>query len=86
MLLESLEIFRKLTSLGEKIYLGISDVDPVLPIVIESSKMPYHWKDILPVYEEEYKKATVAYNLASSGKHKESINATGVIIGKIVKD
>jgi len=47
----STEIFRKLTQLTEKTYESISDVPAITPERLK--KCPYHWSDILPIFEKE---------------------------------
>jgi hypothetical protein len=48
----SVDVFRQMTSLTSKTYESLSDVPAKHP---EKLKMcPYHWRDILPIYEKEY--------------------------------
>lgn len=53
----SVESFRKLSAVTEEAYASVSDVPAWHPI--QFNKTPYHWKDLLPLYEKEleiYKK------------------------------
>jgi hypothetical protein len=62
----SLLAFRKITDLTSKSYESLSDVPAKHP---EKLKMcPYHWRDILPIYEKEYK----IYQNDSKKIHDES--------------
>ncbi len=48
----SVHIYRQLTDLTDKVYDSISDVPAYHPV--ELKKTPYHWRDLLPIYEKEY--------------------------------
>ena len=48
----SVDTYRKLSDLTGKYYESISDVPAWTPDRIK--KVPYHWRDILPVYQKEY--------------------------------
>jgi hypothetical protein len=48
----SLDAFRQLTQLGNEHYESLSDVPAKHPEKLEMC--PYHWRDILPLYEKEY--------------------------------
>jgi hypothetical protein len=48
----SVEVFEELTSLGSLHYESLSDVPAKHPEKLE--KCPYHWRDILPIYQKEY--------------------------------
>ncbi len=47
----SVEIFRELAELTEGTYESLSDVPAITPVKLE--KCPYHWNDLLPLYEKE---------------------------------
>jgi hypothetical protein len=47
----SVEIYRELTALTTGTYQSLSDVPAVNPVKLEVC--PYHWTDLLPLYEEE---------------------------------
>ncbi len=48
---QSVEIFRKLTTLTEATYKSLSDVPASTPVRLKVC--PYHWSHILPIYEKE---------------------------------
>lgn len=48
----SVDIYQELTDLTTGFYESISDVPATHPVPIK--KAPFHWKDILPLYEKEY--------------------------------
>ena len=51
-LLESVNDFKKLAALTKETYTSISDVPAKHPVKLKQT--PYHWKYIVPVFEEEY--------------------------------
>jgi len=48
----SLEVFRELTELTDSTYESLSDVPARHPMRLKIC--PYHWKDLLPIYENEF--------------------------------
>ncbi len=66
----SLDDYRQLTALTGKTYESISDVPMWRPIG-GFDKCPFHWRDLLPYFEEEY--ATFAANLAAVKAHPERV-------------
>lgn len=79
MLAVSLDIYKKLMIYTKNTYAGISDVNPVYPKQIDSRYMPYHWSDLLPLFEQEYEEINKIYKIALDGnipaavKESESI-------------
>lgn len=74
MLSASLDIYRRLTEYTSKTYAGISDVNPVYPKQIDSRYMPYHWSDLLDVFEQENKDIGKIYKTALDGNIPAAVN------------
>ncbi len=58
-----------------------SEIDPIYPIRIGHDKMPYHWTDLLPMFEKEYEDRQEIQMRARSNKLEEAKVALKEFIG-----
>lgn len=75
---KSVSAYRDLATDEANPYTGISDVNPVIPIPIDVEKMrllgrAYHWREILPVFEEELAMVGIALSSARDSSDQDEI-------------
>ena len=63
----SVAVYRGIAQQAQSLYVGISDVSPIYPKAMASTAMPYHWTDMLPVFEAELDGVRQADLLAGQG-------------------
>jgi len=89
-LAQSVTLYHHLSAYADNRYAGISDVNPVIPVDIDVDTMrqagkPYHWRDILPVFEDELAAVSRACDQIHRGAEPDGI-VDGLIVDLDIED
>jgi hypothetical protein len=73
-------VYRALARQAQTLYEGISDVTPLYPKAMDVSAMPYHWTDMLLVFDAELDGVRQADRLARQGDAEAAAAMLGPIL------